>query len=140
MSSAETALETAMLGALAADEAVRGLLGDPLRVIHAGAPKPAYPYLEIVRHEWSPASGAGFEAALHRIDLRTVSRDSNGVAAREAMAAAGIALASAYFEGPPPVVNGWRCIYLGPLFWDSVRMSDGSWRTLLRVSAIVEPG
>ena len=127
-----------MLATLQADAGVGLLLGNPLRVVEAGAPKPAYPYLEIVRHERAFRGGAGFEAGLHQIDLRTVSRDSGGMAAREAMAAVSEALAVVF--GPGPVDLGeWRCVLMTPVFGDFVQMRDGLWRALLRMKAIVEP-
>ena len=138
MSGAEAALEAAMLEVLAEDEDVRELLGDPLRLIDAGAPRPAYPYLEIVQHVTEPASGLGFEANKHRIDLRVVSRDRGGVLAREAMIAVRTALAIAYFDSPPPMDGGWRCVVMAPVFSDWAQMRDGFWRGLLRVKAIVE--
>jgi hypothetical protein len=138
VSSAEAALEAAMLGVLAASEDVRAQLGDPLRVTRSGSPKPAYPYLEIVRHESEPWSGTLFDGSKHRIDVRVVSSDADGARAREAMAAVRIALVYAFLEAAPPAMDGWRCVYLGPVFSDLVRMSDASWRALLRVEAAVE--
>jgi hypothetical protein len=138
VSSAEAALEAAMLGMLAADEGVRELLGDPLRVIHAGAPKPAYPYLEIVRHESAPMDGVGFTSNRHVIDIRVVSRDVDGALAREAMIAVRTALAQAFSE-PAAMEGEWRCVLLAPVRSDVARLSDGSWRALQRLTAVVEP-
>jgi hypothetical protein len=137
VSSAEAALEAAMLAALETAPDVGLLLGDPLRLADRGAPRPAYPYLEIVRHEREPAAGADFEAGLHRIDLRTVSRDSGGMAAREAMAAVSEALAVVFNAGPVEL-GGWRCVVMAPVFADWVQMRGGFWRGLLRLKAIVE--
>jgi hypothetical protein len=138
VSSAEAALESAMLAVLSADEDVRAHLGDPLRVLRSGSPRPAYPYLEIVRHESEPSDGAAFEGAKHRIDMRVVARDPHGSLALEAMVAARTALAIAAFGAPPPMEGGWRCVLMAPVFCDVVQMSDGTWRALLRVKAAVE--
>jgi hypothetical protein len=135
---AEAALQAAMLEVLAEDEDVKQLLGDPLRVIDAGAPRPAYPYLEVVQHVSEPASGAGFEGNRHRIDLRMVSRDRGGVLARDAMIAVRSALAAAFFDDPPPLGGGWRCVVMAPVFADWVQMRGGFWRGLLRMKALVE--
>jgi hypothetical protein len=54
VSGAESALERAMLEAIAADAEVKALLGDPVRVGELGSPLPAYPYLEIGRHTSEP--------------------------------------------------------------------------------------
>ena len=56
--SAEEALEAAILAALAEDAGVRELLGDPLRVAGSGGPAPAFPYLDLVRHESVDAGAA----------------------------------------------------------------------------------
>jgi hypothetical protein len=133
VSAVETALEAAMLAALQADAEVSALLGDPLRVAEAGSPMPAYPYLELVRHVTEPGSVAGFEGSLHTIDLRVTARDRAGDLAREGVALMRRVLSSAGLE-----MAGWRCVLMTPRLTDTVRMSDGTWRGLLRVKAAVE--
>lgn len=133
MSGAESALESAILGVLAADDGVRALLGDQMRVGELGSPLPAYPYLEIARHTSDPAGGVDAEASEHRVDLVVVSRDAGGVQAKAALAAVRAALATAELE-----MDGWRCVLLLPLFSDATRQRIGLWRALLRMKAVVE--
>lgn len=123
-----------MLVALAANESVRALLGDPMRVAEAGSPSPAYPFLEIGRHTSEPVGGVDAEASEHRVDLVVVSRDLGGGQAKDALAAVRTALAEADLE-----MEGWRCVLLVPLFADATRQRVGLWRALLRVKAVVEP-
>lgn len=133
MSGAESALERAVLEALAADAEVKALLGDPVRVGELGSPLPAYPYLEIGRHTSEPSGGVDAEASEHRVDLVVVSRDAGGVMAKQALAAVHAALMSAELE-----MDGWRCVLLVPLFTDATRQRIGLWRALLRVKVVVE--
>ena len=122
-----------MLAALAADAGVRGVLGDPLRVLDVGSRKPAYPYLEIARHFSSPAGAAGVEASEHRVDLVAVSRMDSGAEAMSAMAAIRAALAEAELA-----MEGWRCVLLLPAFADTLQQGRGLWRSILRMRAVVE--
>lgn len=133
MSGAESALESAILDALAADAEVKASLGEPVRVGELGSPLPAYPYLEIARHTSEPAGGVDAEASEHRVDLVVVSRDACGVQAKAALAAVRAALATAELE-----MDGWRCVLLLPLFSDATRQRIGLWRALLRMKAVVE--
>ena len=133
MSGAEAALEAAILGALRADESVAAVLGDPLRVVEIGGVRPAFPYLEFVRHQSEPSGGAEVEASTHRVDLACVSRDGGGASAREAIAAVRVVLSEASLE-----MEGWRCVLLVPVFTDAMRSEPGVWRALLRVKAVVE--
>jgi hypothetical protein len=130
--SAEEALEAAILAVLAEDADVAELLGDPLRVIGAGA-APAYPYLEVVRHQSVDAGGAGVEATEHRIDLAVVCRDSGGARVKAALAAVRAALGETELA-----MTGWRCVLLVPLFSDAARSGIQVWRGLLRLKAVVE--
>lgn len=122
-----------MLAALAADAGVRGVLGDPLRILDVGSPKPAYPYLEIARHFSLPAGAAGVEASEHRVDLVAVSRMDSGAEAMSAMAAIRAALAEAELA-----MEGWRCVLLLPAFADTLQQGRGLWRSILRMRAVVE--
>jgi hypothetical protein len=133
VSAVEMALESAMLAALQADAEVSAVLGDPLRVVQAGSPKPAYPYLEIVRHVTEPGSVAGFEGSLHTVDLRVTAQDRAGLLAHEGVALVREVLSTVGLE-----MDGWRCVLMTPRFTDTVRMTDGSWRGLLRMKAAVE--
>ena len=134
MSGAEAALEAAMFEALALDVTVAALLGNPLRVAGSGGTAPAFPYLELVRHESADAGGAGVDASEHRIDLAVVSRDAGGVRVKQAMAAVGAALSHAELE-----MAGWRCVLLVPLFTDAVRSGVQMWRAVVRLKAVIEP-
>lgn len=134
MSGAEAALEGAILEALAADVYVGALLGNPLRIAELGGPAPAFPYLELVRHESADAGGAGVEGSEHRIDLAVVSRDAGGVRVKQAVAAVRVALAGAELA-----MENWRCVLLVPLFTDAVRSGVQMWRAVLRLKAVVEP-
>jgi Protein of unknown function (DUF3168) len=131
--SAEEALEAAILESLAKDADVTALLGDPLRVMGTGGPTPAFPYLEVTRHESSDASAADAEASEHRIDLAVTCRDSSGVQVKAAIAAMRAALGEAEFA-----MTGWRCVLLVPLFSDAARSGIQMWRGLLRLKAVVE--
>lgn len=131
--SAEEALEAAILVALAEDAEVTQLLGGPLRVIGAGGPAPAFPYLEVVRHESADAGAAGVEASEHRIDLAVVCRDSGGARVKAAIAAV-----RAVLSGAELAMTGWRCVFLVPLFSDAARSGIQMWRGLLRLKAVVE--
>ncbi len=133
MSGAESALEGAILAALAASEEVKALLGEPLRVGETGSALPAYPYLEVARHMCEPAGGVEAEASEHRVDLVVVSRDLGGSQAKAALAAVRSALTNAEL-----VMDGWRCVLLLPLFADATRQRVGLWRALLRMKAVVE--
>lgn len=133
MSGAEGALESAVLAAIAADDDVRALLGSPLRIEETGGPRPAFPYLELVRHEARPLSGVGMEASEHLVDLAVVSRRLGGREAMEAMGAVRAVVREAALE-----LEGWRCVLLAPVFLDATRTRPGLWRALLRVKAVVE--
>jgi hypothetical protein len=130
---AEQALEGAILAALAADTAVKAALGDPPRVFEAAEARPAYPYLEIVRHEMTAAGSQGAEANEHRMDLAIASRDGGRAEARAALAAVRGALAPSSFA-----MDGWRCVLLIPVFADMVRGKFGAYRALIRIKAVVE--
>jgi hypothetical protein len=134
MSGAEQALESAVLVVLATDAGVKAVLGDPPRVLEAAEARPAYPYLEIVRHEVTAAGSQGSEANEHRIDLAIASRDGGRAEARAAMAAVRDALAGADFA-----MDGWRCVLLFTVFADMVRGKFGAYRALMRIKAVVEP-
>jgi hypothetical protein len=131
--SAEAALESAILAVLAADAGVREVLGEPLRVLDVASPAPAYPYLEIARHLMSPAGAAGYEASEHRVDLVAVSRLDGAAASKRAMAAVRAALEDVALE-----MEGWRCVFLLPVFSDTLHQGRGTWRSIVRVKAIVE--
>lgn len=133
MSTAEQALESAILAVLAADEPVTAILGDPLRVVDLESPKPTYPCLEIVRHQSVPAGASGVAASEHRIDLAAASRMDNGAASLAAIGAVRAAL-----DAGELLMEGWRCVLLVPLFVDTLRETVGTWRTILRVKAVVE--
>ena len=122
-----------MLAVLVANDEVKALLGDPVRVAEIGAPLPAYPYLEIVRHLSEPAGGVDAEASEHRVDIVIASRDLGGAQAKEALATVRSALATAEL-----VMDGWRCVLLLPTFADATRQRVGLWRALLRMKAVVE--
>lgn len=133
MSGAILALEGAVLARLAADAGVRALLGDPPRVFDAALARPAYPYLELVRHETRPVGGAEAEADEHRLDVSILSRDGGRDELKAALEAVRAAL-----RGAPPVMEGWRCVLLLPLFADVTPARFGRWRGLLRIKAVVE--
>jgi hypothetical protein len=133
LSGAETALQGAILVALAADGEVADRLGDPLRVVGAGSPRPAFPCLEIARHRSESAGAAESETSVHTVDLVVLSRDAAGVDARATLAAVRRALSDAELG-----MTGWRCVLLVPVFADHVRESEAVWRSLLRVRVIVE--
>ncbi|MEP7210621.1 MAG: DUF3168 domain-containing protein [Alphaproteobacteria bacterium] len=134
MSGAEDALESAILAVLVADAGVRSALGDPPRVFEVAEARPAYPYLEIVRHEVTAAGSQGSEANEHRIDLAIVSREGGRREARAALTAVRGALA-----GASPTMESWRCVLLIPVFADPVCGKFGAYRALLRIKAVVEP-
>ena len=131
---AEEALEAAIVGMVAADGGVKEMLGDPVRIAGGKTPRPAYPYLEVVRHESEPVGGTDAELSLHRLDLAAVSRQADGVEAKAVMARVRAALA-----GAEPEMEDWSCILLTPVFMDTTRRRVGEWRALLRLKAIVEP-
>ena len=133
VSGAERALEGAIMDLLAMDAEVADLLGDPLRVMELGGPRPAFPYLEVVRHQSEPTGSVGVEASEHRVDIAVVSRDVGGMQAKEAMAAVRVAL-----SGERPEMEDWTCVLLFPMFADIVRQASGHWRALLRLKAVVE--
>lgn len=133
MSTAEQAIESAVLAVLAADEGVAVILGSPMRVLDVDSPRPAFPYIEIVRHQSVPAGSAGVEASEHRLGLAATSRLDGG--------AGGLAVIGAVrsvLEAGDLAPTGWRCTLLAPVFFDTLRESVGRWRTVMRVKAIVE--
>jgi hypothetical protein len=99
-----------------------------------GGPAPAFPYLEVARHESVDAGGAGVAASEHRIDLAVVCRDSGGAQVKAVVAAMRAAL-----SGSELAMAGWRCVLLVPLFSDAARSGIQMWRGLLRLKAVVEP-
>ena len=131
--SAEEALEAAILAVLAENEAVAELRGDPLRVTGMSGPSPAFPYIEVARHESADAGSAGVEASEHRVDLAVMCRDAGGLKVKAIVAAIRGAL-----TGAELVMTGWRCVLLVPLFSDAARSSAQTWRGLLRLKAIVK--
>lgn len=133
MNAAEQALESAVLAVLAADEGVAAVLGRPMRALNVENPRPAFPYLEIVRHQSVPAGSAGVEASEHRLDLAATSRLDGGASGLAFIGAGRSAL-----EAGDLVLTGWRCTLLAPVFVDTLREGVGRWRTVMRVKAIVE--
>lgn len=133
MSSAEEALESAIIAVLNADADVRVLLGEPVRLVETTSPKPAYPYLEIARHLSEPADTAGVEASVHRVDLVVMSRLDGRTDGVRAIAAIRTALSAAELE-----MEGWRCVLLVPAFADTLSRGRGIWRAILRMRAAVE--
>lgn len=131
--SAEEALEAAILGVLAGDASVADVLGAPLR-LRGDGPAPAFPFLEVTRHQSADAGAAGAEASEHRIDLAVVSRDAGGRQVKTAIAAIRGALRAAELE-----MTGWRCVLLVPVFCDVVRSDHEIWRAVMRLKAVVEP-
>ncbi len=134
MSGAEAVLESAILAALGADAGVTSVLGDPLRVLDNSSTRPAFPYLEVSRHSSESSGGVEAETSEHRVDLVIVSREMDGMEAKEALARVRAALADAALE-----MEGWRCVLLVPVFADAMRQKVGQWRGLLRIKAVVEP-
>lgn len=132
--SAAGALEAAILARLAASEDVAAILGDPPRVFDAARGKPAFPYLEIVRHEVRASDSDGAMADEHRVDLAILAADGGRDAMRRAVEAVRTAL-----RGPPPELDGARCVLMSPSFFDMTPASFGRWRAILRVRAVVEP-
>lgn len=133
VSGAEEVLQSAMLAAVAADAGVQANLGDPLRIEEASGPRPAFPYLELVRHDSAPAGATGVEASTHLVDLAVVSRLASGREAVAAMSEVRRALGEAEL-----VMEGWRCVLLVPVFFGAARTRPGLWRATLRVKAVVE--
>ena len=133
MSTAEQALESAILAVLAADESVAAVLGSPMRVLEVESPRPAFPYLEIVRHQSVPAGSAGVEASEHRLDLAVVSRLDGGAGSLAAVGAIRSAL-----EAGALALGAWQCTLLAPVSADTLREGGGRWRTVMRLKAIVE--
>lgn len=133
MSGAEVALESAMLAALADDVGVRAWLGQPLRVLGASSSKPAFPYLEIARHSSEPAGAAGVDGSEHRVDLVVVSRSEGGAEGMHAIGAIRAALGVAELA-----MEGWRCVLLVPAIADTLNGGRRTWRSLLRIRAVVE--
>lgn len=133
MSMVEQALESAILAVLAEDAGVMAVLGDPVRVVGAESPQPAFPYLEITRHSSEPAGATGSEASEHRIDLAVTSRNDSAAGSVAAVGAVRTALDAAELS-----LDGWRCVLLLPVFVDTLRVSAGRWRTILRLKAVVE--
>lgn len=123
-----------MLDVLGADADVRAVLGNPLRVMGQSL-KPAYPYLEIVRHESVSADAAEVEASEHRLDLAIIARDGPEGEAREGLSAVRAALRGAVLE-----MAGFRCVLLAPVFADVVRTKFNGGRGMLRLRAVVEVG
>jgi hypothetical protein len=134
VSGAEQALESAILGVLATDAGVKAVLGDPLRVADSSLARPAYPCLEVVRHETTAAGSQGAEASEHRVDLAILSRDGGRAEARAALAAVRDALAGAAFP-----MDGWRCVLLFVVHADVTPGKFGACRALMRIKAVVEP-
>lgn len=134
MTGVEDALEAAILEVIGADDGVKAYLGDAVRIVGSGTPRPMFPYLEVVRHQSEPAGGTDADLTVHRIDLQVVSRRAESVEAKAAMAAVRTAVMSAELE-----MEGWACILLAPVFMDAVRRHAGEWRAMMRLKAIVEP-
>jgi hypothetical protein len=132
--STEIELEAALLAKIAADADVQELLGNPVRVEETGSPRPAFPYLEVVRHEVRPAGSCGVEASEHLVDFAVVSRDLGGKQGREAAAAMREAL-----DDVELTMEDGACILLLAQFTDTMRTRPGLWRSLLRIRAVVEP-
>lgn len=126
MSGAEQALAAALMAELAADDGLKALLGDPVRVVDGDGAQPAYPFLEFVRQS-SEADG------IHRIDLAVVSRNDGGKAGL-----AGVAVCRSVLEDAALPMEGWRCVLLVPVFTDLLRQGGGVWRCVLRLRAVVE--
>jgi len=66
--------------------------------------------------------------------MAVISRDDDGVMAREGMAQVREALRNAELA-----MEGWRCTLLLPVFGDTMRQAVGRWRGVLRVKAVIEP-
>jgi hypothetical protein len=128
---AEAAVEAAVLAVIASDAAARAALGDPARV-NGGTGRPAYPFLEVTRHERIDAGGSSAPSWEHRMDLVVLGRDGERTPVSAALAAARSAL-----EAQPPQPAGGRCVLCTPVFSDILRTAEG-WRGLLRLKLVVE--
>ncbi|MEZ5937566.1 MAG: DUF3168 domain-containing protein [Hyphomonadaceae bacterium] len=134
MSGAFDAVEAGLTSALQASAAVRAVLGDPVRLRRPGDPMPAFPFVEIVRHQVSERSGTGTPGEDHRVDLAVTGRDGEDVpvsAAREAVRAA--------VDDADLPMDGWRSILTLVVFIDVLTTPAGASRTLMSVRVLLEP-
>ncbi len=135
MSGAESALEGAILERLRGDAGVIEVLGEIPRVFDVAEARPAYPYLQIARHQSEPRDAAEAEASEHRVDIHVVTRMAGRQEAKAGLAAARAALTAAPLE-----MEGWRCVLLVPVFADLIEVQRAqAFRAHLRVRVLLEP-
>lgn len=133
MSGAETMVETALRQRLTSDAGVQGVAGLPVRLAGAGEGRPAYPFLELSRHEARRADSQDAPASEHLVDLAVVSRNDAGAGAR-----AGAAAVRAALDGGLTPASG-RCVLVAPLFVTVSPGASGTWRALVRIRIVFEP-
>ena len=128
------ALEAGLMAMLAADVGVTAALGAPPRVAGGGEERPAYPYLEIVRHSMEEAGSSSGPASVHVLDLGVAARAAGREGARDALEAMRFLLTT-----QRPELGGYMCVLMAPLFGGVLRTAPVQWRGVLRVKALVEP-
>lgn len=134
MSGAETVVETVLAACLAGNADVKAVAGNPVRVAVAGAGRPAYPFIELLRHEARPADAQDAPASEHIVEFAVVSRNDGGSAARAGAAA----IRSALEAGLAPETG--RCVLAAALSVTVAPAGGGLWRAVVRVRVVYEPG
>lgn len=133
MSDHETALQTALIGWLKEDAALKALLGDPARIWDEAPDDAVTPRLTIGRSESRPvgADGCGIE---HRLTLTCVSA-FRGTEEAKAVAAA----VRTRLHDAAPEQGGVRTVSLSVVFSDVFRSADRrrTW-AVMRVRAVTE--
>jgi hypothetical protein len=132
--SAETAFKAAVLARLAADEAVKAVLGDPARAFDAAPGGAAFPWLACGRSRTEPFDADGAGLADHRLTLLIRARAEDREGLRAAVGAVREALHGANIEG-----GGWRAVVCRAVYADAFESGNG--RTaggVVRLRALLE--
>ena len=136
LTGAETALQTAILQHLSADEGVTSILGDPPRVFDQVGAYPTFPFLEISAHEVKPAAGVDVDLMEHRLDLRVLTQWGGRSECRQVLSVIRQSLEAAQLT-----LADHTLVYCFPVFSDVLMLKDGKTvRGTVRLKAVTQAG
>lgn len=129
-----SAVQTAVIGALKANAAMRDVFGTPVRVFDADTEVPYFPYVRLERHESVPNDASLSRGESHTLQIAVMSRRTGLAGAREALRAVQVALAEADWQ-----VEGQHVVLAHTTYADTMRApGNDTWRGLVRFKMITE--
>lgn len=131
---AEADVAAALLALLKADASVREAFGTPPRIFDNESPLPAFPFLQLDRHEVEPADASCVAGHVHRLTLVVSSRHGGRVEARALVGRIRRAV-----EETPVVLEGQTVVLQQVVYSDVLRTGDlSAFRGLVRIRIITE--